>query len=54
MRLKKHNAEQIVTLLLQVEVEIADGMTTLQACNETGETGQYGAGPHSPTQAIAL
>jgi putative transposase len=32
--MKKHKPEQIVTLLRQVEVEIANGKNTPQACKE--------------------
>ncbi len=31
---KKHTAEQIVNLLRQVEVSVANGKTLLQACKE--------------------
>jgi hypothetical protein len=34
MPMMKHKAEQIVTLPGQVEVEIANGKTTPQACKE--------------------
>ena len=32
---KKHTAEQIVNLLRQVEVGVANGKTLLQACKES-------------------
>ena len=35
MPMKKYKPEQIVTLLRQVEVELANGKTTPQACKET-------------------
>jgi len=35
MPMKKYRAEQIVTLLRQIEVEIANRKTTPQACKET-------------------
>jgi len=34
MPMKKHKPEQIVTLLRQIEVEIANGKSTPQACKE--------------------
>jgi putative transposase len=40
MPLKKYKPEQIVTLLRQIEVEIANGKTTPQACEETQITAQ--------------
>jgi putative transposase len=38
--LKKYEPEQIVTLLRQVEVELANGKTTPQACKEADITAQ--------------
>jgi putative transposase len=35
MPIKRYKAEQIVTLLRQIDVEIANGKTTPQACKET-------------------
>ena len=35
MPMKIYKREQIVTLLRQIEVEIANGKTTPQACKET-------------------
>jgi putative transposase len=40
MPMKKYEPEQIVTLLRQIEVEIANGKTTPQACKETQITAQ--------------
>ena len=40
MPIKRYKAEQIVTLLRQIEVEIANGKTTPQACKETQITVQ--------------
>ena len=40
MPMKKYKPEQIVTLLRQVEVEIANGKTTPQACKEAEITAQ--------------
>jgi putative transposase len=40
MPMKKYKPEQIVTLLRQVEVELANGKTTPQACKEAEITGQ--------------
>jgi len=34
MPMKKHKPEQIVALLRQIEVEIANGKSTPQACKE--------------------
>jgi len=34
MSIKRYNAEQIVTLLRQIEVGIANGKTTPRACEE--------------------
>ena len=34
MPMKRYKPEQIVTLLRQIEVEIANGKTTPQACKE--------------------
>ena len=33
---KKHSAEQVVNLLRQIEVGVANGRTTVQACKEAG------------------
>ena len=33
---KKHSAEQVVNLLRQIEVGVANGKTTPQACKEAG------------------
>jgi hypothetical protein len=35
MPIKRYKAKRIVTLLRQIEVEIATGKTTPQACKET-------------------
>jgi putative transposase len=40
MPTKRYKAEQIVTLLRQIEVEIANGKTTPQACKEAQITVQ--------------
>jgi len=40
MPMKKYKPEQIVTLLRQVEVELANGKTTPQACKEAAITAQ--------------
>jgi putative transposase len=40
MPMKKHKAEQIVTSLRQVEMELANGKTTPQACKEAEITVQ--------------
>ena len=40
MPIKRYKAEQIVTLLRQIEVEIANGKTTPQACKEAEITVQ--------------
>ena len=40
MPMKKHKPEQIVALLRQIEVEIANGKSTPQACKEAEITGQ--------------
>ncbi len=40
MSTKRYKAEQIVTLLRQIEVEIANGKTTPQACKEAEITVQ--------------
>ena len=40
MPMKRYKPEQIVTLLRQVEVEIANGKTTPQACKEAEITQQ--------------
>ena len=37
---KKHKPEQIVTLLRQIEVEVANGKITPQACRDAGITEQ--------------
>ncbi len=37
---KKHTAEQILTLLRQIEVAVANGKTTPVACRECGITEQ--------------
>jgi putative transposase len=37
---KKHSAEQVVNLLRQIEVGIANGKTTVQACKEASITEQ--------------
>src|ERR1700693_2739820 len=40
MPMKKYKPEQIVTLLRQVEVELANGKTTPKACKEAETTAQ--------------
>ena len=40
MSTKKYKPEQIVNLLRQIEVEIANGKTTPQACRDAGITVQ--------------
>ena len=40
MPMKRYKPEQIVTLLRQIEVEIANGKTTPQACKEAAITVQ--------------
>jgi putative transposase len=40
MPMKKYKPEQIVTLLRQVELELANGKTTPQACKEVEVTAQ--------------
>jgi putative transposase len=40
MPMKRYKPEQIVNLLRQIEVEIANGKTTPQACKEAGITQQ--------------
>src|SRR5512144_2349469 len=40
MAIKRYKPEQIVTLLRQIEVGIANGKPTPQACNEAGITVQ--------------
>jgi transposase-like protein len=40
MSIKKYKPEQIVTLLRQIEVEIANGKTTPQACRDAQITAQ--------------
>jgi putative transposase len=40
MSIKRYKAEQIVTMLRQIEVEIANGKTTPQACKEAQITVQ--------------
>ena len=40
MPIKRYKPEQIVTLLRQIEVEIANGKTTPQACKEAEITVQ--------------
>ena len=40
MPMKKHKPEQIVALLRQIEVEIANGKNTPQACKEAEITVQ--------------
>jgi len=36
MRMKRYKPDQVVNLLRQIEVEIADGKTAPQACKEAG------------------
>jgi transposase-like protein len=40
MPMKKYKPEQIVTLLRQIELEIANGKTTPQACRDAEITAQ--------------
>ena len=40
MSTKRYKPEQIVNLLRQIEVEIANGKTTPQACRDAGITAQ--------------
>jgi hypothetical protein len=35
---KRHSAEQVVNLLRQIEVGVANGKTTVQACKEASIT----------------
>ena len=44
MPMRKYKPEQIVTLLRQVEVELANGKTTPQACKEAEITAQTSYG----------
>jgi putative transposase len=37
---KRHSAEQVVNLLRQIEVGVANGKTTVQACKEASITEQ--------------
>jgi transposase-like protein len=37
---KKHSAEQVVNVLRQIEVGVANGKTTVQACKEASITEQ--------------
>ena len=37
---RKHSAEQVVNLLRQIEVGVANGKTTVQACKEASITEQ--------------
>ena len=39
-RVKKHTPEQVVNLLRQIEVSVANGKTTALACKEAGITEQ--------------
>ena len=48
MPMKKYKSEQIVTVLRQIELEIANGKTTPQSCRDAEITGQtYTAGEES-------
>ena len=47
MPTKRYKPEQIVTLLRQIEVEMANGKTTPQACKEA-EITAVGAASHTP------
>jgi putative transposase len=47
MPMKRYRPEQIVTLLRQIEVEMANGKTTPQACKEAEITVQTSAGGKS-------
>ena len=40
MPMQKYKPEQIVTVLRQIEVAVANGKTTPQACKETESTTQ--------------
>ena len=40
MGIQKYKPEQIVTLLRQIEVAVANGKATPQACKEAGITAQ--------------
>ena len=48
---KKHTPEQVVNLLRQIEVAVANGKTTPVACRENGITAIAGGCPlmYSPT-----
>ena len=62
MRMKRYKPDQVVNLLRQIEVEIADGKTAPQACKEAGALskrttagGGENSGPHPPlTHAVAV
>ena len=49
MSTKRYKAEQIVTVLRQIEVKIANGKTTPQACREAQIRSQ-----HRPTTCLSL
>jgi len=40
MKKKRHTAEQIITKLRQIEVEVGKGQATTQACRKAGITEQ--------------
>ena len=52
---KKYTAEQIVSLLRQIEVGTANGKMTPQACKEVGITEQtYYSGPGTVTGPVGI
>ena len=53
MPMKRYKPEQIVNLLRQIEVEIANGKTTPQACKEAEITQQtYSSRLNLPTEPV--
>jgi hypothetical protein len=52
--MRKYKPEQIVTLLRQVEVELANGKTTPQACKEAEITAQTKSVRKLLSQALLL
>jgi hypothetical protein len=53
MPIKKHKPEQIVSLLRQIEVAVASGKATPQACREAGITEQTAPAPCSRTGGMS-
>jgi hypothetical protein len=54
MPIKRYKAEQIVTMLRQIEVSIANGKTTPQACKEAEIIMHHGEGDELAISSLTI